>query len=663
MPARSRRDIPRNSPSTGWRSRYPGGKPPALALGLVLTLLLTLASLLKIPLVGNLDGRFQDHLILKERVPAGYQLPVVVALDDATLGRYGRWPWPRTRVAELLERIAAQHPASVGIDIIFAEPEAAGTGGDLALERALRAGPFVLGYEMTFDAQQRRFEASLPPQQLSLASLTAPGGANPLSRLWEARGALTSLADFTRCVRRSGFLNASFEPEGVLRRMPVLIRQADRIYPSLALATLLRSDPALPEPVLSASWLGDLQLKAGNRLIPLDERGRLLLRYRGWQGGQQPVPASALLDGTLAPDALKGRLVLVGATATGMGETVTTPVQAESLLAGVQVHAIAVENLLNGDFARAAPWPSRPLAVLAAGTLGSLAGAGLPILAATLLTALAGLAAWFGAGALFQAQGVLLSPVLPLIALAGALCAALPVRLFFGERREVVQTRDLAATREFIMTSLTALTEIRDTETGAHILRTQRYLMVLCQELRNFPRYRPLLDQETIELLAKLAPLHDIGKVGLPDHLLHKTSAFTAEEYEEVKKHTAYGRDTIARAEERAGMRGDQLLAFAKDLAYSHHERWDGSGYPQGLKGEEIPWAGRVMAIADTYDALISRRVYKEPIPHQVAVQIIVAGRGSLFDPDVVEAFLRVEPAWWEIACSLMDEVRSPGAE
>ncbi|GFO66685.1 hypothetical protein GMLC_02640 [Geomonas limicola] len=657
MAARSHSDIPRNSPSTGWRARYPGGKPAALAAGLALTLLLTLVSLVKLSWVDNLDGRFQDHLIRNEQAPAGQQLPVVVALDDATLARYGRWPWPRTRVAELLERIAAQRPASVGIDIIFAEPEGAGAEGDLALERALRSGPFVLGYEMSFDPKERRSNTRQPPQHLSLASLTAPGGADPLSGLWDARGALTSRPEFTRSVARSGFLNASFESEGVLRRMPVLIRQADRVYPSLALATLLRADPALTEPVLSASWLGDVQLRVGARQIPLDERGRLLLRYRGWQGVRQPVSARGLLDGTLAPDTLRGKLVLVGATATGMGETITTPVQTDALLSGVQVHAIAVENLLNGDVARGAPWLFRPLATLVAGTLGSLAGAWIPILAATLLSSLAGLGAWFGAGAIYQAHGLFLSPVLPLCALGGALCAALPVRLFFGERRELGQTRDLAATREFIMTSLSALTEIRDTETGAHILRTQRYLTVLCEELRNAPRYRALLDPETIELLAKLAPLHDIGKVGLPDHLLHKTTPFSAEEYEEVKRHTAYGRDTIARAEERAGMRGDQLLAFAKDLAYSHHDRWDGSGYPQGLKGEEIPWAGRVMAIADTYDALISRRVYKEPIPHQVAVDIIVAGKGSLFDPDVVEAFVRVEPIWWETACKLMDEV------
>ncbi len=209
--------------------------------------------------------------------------------------------------------------------------------------------------------------------------------------------------------------------------------------------------------------------------------------------------------------------------------------------------------------------------------------------------------------------------------------------------------------RDFIMTSLASLAEIRDTETGAHILRTQRYLFILCQELSRHPRFQHLLSREKIELISKLAPLHDIGKVGLPDHLLRKTTGFTAEEYEEVKKHALYGRDAIAKAESRAGSHNDELLQYAKDIAYSHHERWDGTGYPEGLAGERIPWPARLMALADAYDAMVSRRIYKEPIPHETAVRIIVEGRGTLFDPDVVDAFLKVEKKWRQIARDLVD--------
>jgi adenylate cyclase len=273
------------------------------------------------------------------------------------------------------------------------------------------------------------------------------------------------------------------------------------------------------------------------------------------------------------------------------------------------------------------------------------------------------LGAWQGSVWLFQGSGLFFSPVMPLLALLTNFSLLTLIRSFNGEKSGLRQKRDLAKTREFIMTSLAALTEIRDTETGAHIMRTQRYLVILCRELAQNPRFKHLLDQNTIELLAKLAPLHDIGKVGLSDHLLHKTTAFTPEEYEEVKKHAAYGRDTIARAEARAGVHDDLLLKYAKDLAYSHHERWDGSGYPEGLRGEQIPWPGRIMAVADTYDALISRRIYKDPVPHDAAVRIIVKKRGVLFDPDIVDAFIKVEQQWWQIACELVDSDEVRGSD
>jgi HD-GYP domain-containing protein (c-di-GMP phosphodiesterase class II) len=651
------------------RSLARSARTLTLATGFLLTLVFGALSLLQPDFVSNLDGRFFDRLISGDRPPRGELTPVVVALDDESLARFGRWPWPRTLVADLLTRIAGQHPASVGIDIIFAESErplpgaadrsAAGAGalspGDRALAQALAAGPFVLGYEMTFQPllQKEAVPAAGLPHPLNLVSL-AGAGADPVGGLWKATGAVASRSEFARLVELSGFVNAAMEQDGILRRMPLLIREGERVYPSLALATVLRKGAA-PEAVLSSSWYGGTTLQLGEWRIPLDERGRLLLRYRGWHGRSKPLSAAALLEGKLPHDALKGRVVLLGATATGMGENVATPVTVSALLSGVQVHAIAAENLLTGDFASNAPWMLRLLATACLGACATLVCAYLPVLAGGLLLALATVVAWLGSGLLFQACGMFLSPALPVLAGLASYALLSPIRLFMGEQRDRRQTRDLANSREFIMTSLAALTEIRDTETGAHVRRTQRYLLVLCQELCSYPRFRHLLDPDTIELLAKLAPLHDIGKVGLPDQLLHKTSSFTPQEYEEVKKHAAYGRDAILKAEERAGIRGDEMLSYAKDMAYSHHERWDGSGYPEGLSGEQIPWVGRIMAIADTYDALISRRVYKDPIPHDTAVRIITKGKGVLFDPDVVDAFTKVEGQWWRIACELID--------
>ncbi|MBK5277003.1 MAG: CHASE2 domain-containing protein [Desulfuromonadales bacterium] len=648
------------------KSRLPlvrSGNLLILTSGLILTLALCTTFLVSPAFLAHLDGRFFDSLLTDELPPREYASPVVVALDDESLARFGRWPWPRALVAELLTRIAAQHPASVGIDAIFAEPELSSpvnspsaadslSDGDTALAKALASGPFTLGFELTFAPTTDRSQVERLLHPLNIVSLAETGTADPRRRFWQATGAVASRPEFSRSVSASGFVNAAMEQDGVLRRMPLLIQQGEKVYPSLALATVLRSQ-AVPAALLASTWNGDCSLQVGERRIPLDDRGRLLLRYRGWHGTVKTLSASALLEGRVAQGTLRGRVVFVGATATGMGEAVVTPVNA--LLSGVQVHAIAAENILNNDFARICPRVYQLLATLALGALAAFVCVAMPVMRGALVLGVAAIAAWQGSVWLYQTSGLFLSPVVPVLALLTNFSLLSLIRSFFVEKRHQRQTRDLATTREFIMTSLAALTEIRDTETGAHIMRTQRYLLVLCQELSHYPRFQPLLDQDTIELISKLAPLHDIGKVGLPDNLLHKSTAFTAEEYQEVKKHAAFGRDAIAKAELRAGVHDDVLLQYAKDMAYSHHERWDGSGYPEGLRGEQIPWPGRVMAIADAYDAIISKRVYKEPVPHESAVRIIIEGRGILFDPDIVDAFVKVADQWWRIACDLAD--------
>ena len=656
--------MPRLKP-TSRRPLFRSGRSLILATGCILTLVLCAASLVRPAFLAHLDGRFFDGLISGELPPGGYPGPVVVALDDESLARFGRWPWPRTLTAALLARISEQHPASVGIDAIFAEQELPGkadnssgsgnalSAGDTALSKALAGGPFVLGFELTFAPKTDRADIERLLHPLNIVSMAGKRAADPRKRLWQATGAVASLPEFSRSASGAGFVNAAMEQDGILRRLPVLIRQGEKLYPSLALATVLRSASASAA-VLSSTWYGDGSLQIGKRRIPLDDRGRLLLRYRAWHGTATPLSAWELLEGRVPPGALQGRVVFVGATATGMGEAVATPVSA--LLSGVQVHAIAAENILNSDFARVCPWLYRLLAALALGAFATIVCVALPVMRGALLLGVTAIAAWQGSVWLFHSSGILLSPVVPVLALLANFSLLSLIRTFFVEKRNQKQSRDLATTREFIMTSLASLTAIRDTETGAHIMRTQHYLLILCQELSHYPRFQPLLDQDTIELISKLAPLHDIGKVGLPDHLLHKTTAFTAGEYEEVKKHAAFGRDAIAKAESRAGIHDDKLLQYAKDMAYSHHERWDGSGYPEGLRGEQIPWPGRIMAIADAYDAIISKRVYKEPVSHETAVRIIIAGRGILFDPDIVDAFEKIADQWWEIACELADE-------
>lgn len=187
--------------------------------------------------------------------------------------------------------------------------------------------------------------------------------------------------------------------------------------------------------------------------------------------------------------------------------------------------------------------------------------------------------------------------------------------------------------------ALAHLAETRDPETGNHILRTQNYVRALALRLRQHPRFAASLDSRTIDLLTKSAPLHDIGKVGIPDNILQKPGPLTPEEWVIMKTHSRLGSDAIEQAEADVDQPID-FLVLAKEIAHWHHEKWDGSGYPDALKGEEIPVSARLMAVADVFDALISSRVYKPAMNYEKAREIISEGRGSHFDPDIVAAFL-----------------------
>ncbi|MCM2308726.1 MAG: two-component system response regulator [Sulfuritalea sp.] len=199
------------------------------------------------------------------------------------------------------------------------------------------------------------------------------------------------------------------------------------------------------------------------------------------------------------------------------------------------------------------------------------------------------------------------------------------------EENELIQAVSIRA--------LAHLAETRDPETGNHILRTQGYVRLLATRLQHHPRFAETLDDSYIKMLAASAPLHDIGKVGIPDSILQKPGKLTTEEWEVMKTHSLLGSEAIAQAEHDIA-KPVEFLALAKEVARWHHERWDGSGYPDGLCGDDIPISARLMTIADVFDALISKRVYKEPMPIGQVREIIVAELGRQFDPDVAEVFL-----------------------
>jgi len=219
----------------------------------------------------------------------------------------------------------------------------------------------------------------------------------------------------------------------------------------------------------------------------------------------------------------------------------------------------------------------------------------------------------------------------------------------FLEHEIYKRTQEIIAIQDVTIIAMGSLAETRDSETGNHIRRTQNYVKMLAMKLKNNPRFKHILTDENIELLYKSAPLHDIGKVGVPDHILLKPGKLTPQEFEIMEKHTVFGRDAILAAEKRLES-PTSFLTFAREIAYSHQEKWDGSGYPEGLTGDDIPISARLMAVADVYDALITRRIYKPAFAHEESVDIIKNGYAAHFDPDIVDAFIEIEKELYEVA-------------
>ncbi len=216
------------------------------------------------------------------------------------------------------------------------------------------------------------------------------------------------------------------------------------------------------------------------------------------------------------------------------------------------------------------------------------------------------------------------------------------------------RAREMAALQQVSILAMASLAEVRDVDTGNHLRRTQNYIRALGNQLLTHPRFSGQLTPRVVDMLFQCAPLHDIGKVGIPDRILLKPGRYEPHEFEIMKTHPTMGWQALEHAQFAAG-ESIEFLEIAKQIVYCHHEKWDGSGYPQGLAGNTIPMPARLMAVADVYDALISRRVYKPGMSHKAATRIIALGRGRHFDPDVVDAFLALGNEFQAIALRFAD--------
>ena len=645
-----------------------------LLYGILFSLLLFSLNLLKPTLSDFLHYRFYDLLLSANRGEPS-SVPVIVDIDEKSLKQYGQWPWPRYRISTLLDKLRNLGALSIGLDMLFAEEDRASIhsirkelsrdfgveldlrevpqslrDNDQRLAKALSRGSIVLGYQFLFDEGSDSENCLLHPIHVNKLGHDKAERDSPL--FIHARGVSCNLKMFSHAAAGSGFFNVSPETDGILRSVPLIMEHKGKLYPSLALGTLMKA-LCVNDVLLKTDRNGVDSLYLNQTAIPLTTKGGLLIRFRGKGKTFDYVSAADILSDRIRDGKIQGKIVFVGTSASGLKELRSTPF--DPVFPGVEVHATVVDNILKKDFISRPQWAAglESLGVLVLGLISAFilawTGAGW----SSLLLGVVGVGVWQASVWTFRNEGIFISPVLPLIVLVCNFSILTFFRFWQEEQRVKERTRELAMVQEATIESMSSLTETRDPGTGEHIRRTQNYIRLLAEYLKNQPRYHTSLDDETIDLLCKSAPLHDIGKVGVSDRILLKPGRLTDQEFEEMKQHTIYGRDTILAAERKLG--NTSFLRVAREIVYTHHERWDGSGYPEGLKGEQIPVPGRLMALADSYDALTSNRVYKSRIPHEKAVEIIIEEKGSHFDPEVVDAFLEVRENFRQVAVKYGD--------
>lgn len=642
--------------------------------GIILTLSFATVSIFQLDFFSLIGLKMYDSMVRSLPQNGINDQPVIIDVDEKSLREFGQWPWPRYRTALLLDKLNSMGATAIGLDIIFAEEDRTSlevlqremrrdlnielsfdlpkmSNNDRILANSLVKGPFVLGYKFLFN------EESPPQQSLQPLNLIIRGNGSPSSDLSlnDAQGVIANITQLSQGVRASGFLNYPADEDGVLRRVPLLIGFQDRVYPSFALTAVMTALKTKNIYVnLEGNKIESIEVKG--RKIPLHGKGNLLLNYQGQKNFFDYIPAADILKNRTARQRIENKIVLVGTSAAGLHDTHATPL--DPLYPGVEVHATIVENIINSHFLSRPHWArgAELVSIIVMGALSTLFLSGAAPLVSIGFFFPACIGVWFGSYLLLAQGGIFLNPFYAILIVVVNFVFLSLFKYWREERKVKNRTRDLLLAQDTTLLSMAALAETRDNETGGHIMRTQNYVRILAEHLASHPRFADELDAETIELLYRSAPLHDIGKVGVADSILLHPGKLSIKEFDAMKEHCRLGYEALVNAEARLKDKGaHSYLRLGREIAYTHHEKWDGTGYPQGLRGNETPMAGRLMALADVYDALISKRRYKPAFSHKVAVSIITKGREKHFDPNVVDAFLERQDDFQKIARQFAD--------
>lgn len=643
--------------------------------GIILTCCFAAISIFQPDFLSLIGLKVYDSMVRSRPQSSKNGQVVIIDVDEESLEEFGQWPWPRYRTALLVDRLNSMGALAIGLDMIFAEEDRTSLdvlhreihrdlhielsfevpevgNNDRRLAASLKNGPLVLGYKFFFDKEQSG-QPLLHPLNLIVRDDSASSSILSLS---DARGAKGNIGQLSQAVKASGFLNYPADKDGVLRRVPLLISYQDRVYPSFALAVVMT---ALKEKHIYVNLQRNKVecVEVKGRKVPVHGKSNLLVNFHQGKKFFEYISASDVLRDKVAKERLEGKIVFVGTSAAGLHDNHATPL--DPLYPGVAVHATIVENIMNEHVLARPLWArgAEFVSIIVLGILSTLFLAGATPLLSLAFFFVACSGTWYSCWLLLVKEGIFLNPLYAILMVIINFVFLSLFKYWREERKVKRRSRELLLAQDTTLLSMSALAETRDNETGGHIMRTQHYVRILAEKLATHPRFADALDPDTILLLYRSSPLHDIGKVGVADTILLNPGKLTLDEFDDMKEHCRLGYEALVKAEARLKDKGAKsYLRLGREIAYTHHEKWDGSGYPRGLRGSEIPVSGRLMALADVYDALISTRRYKPAFSHQVAVNILSRGKGTHFDPDVVDAFLELEEEFQKIALKFSDD-------
>ncbi|MFT5660126.1 MAG: HD-GYP domain-containing protein (c-di-GMP phosphodiesterase class II) [Sulfurimonas sp.] len=557
-------------------------------------------------------------------------------------------------LAKLLSKINTYNPSSVGLDIVFPEKDRTSPleilsfykeflhidasihgldeklqNNDLLFANAIKNTQSALSIYLSDTSKINNECPSIKGIDLSVQGL----------ELQNSSYILCNTPLLSNASNNFGFINTSKDEDGILRRMPLFREYNEQTIPTLALAILQNIDSKIYSTT-------DNTMNFLNHTISMDKNSNVLLNYYedNWY---KKISALDILNDNVSQDDLTGKIIIIGSSAVALHDQVITP--SGKSMAGVQIHVTLIDNILNGTL-MVQPQKYKNINLVLSFILSTIM---LFLLfternVSTIVLFTGTIIVSFFLTLLHCSDGIYISLGYFLIPFVLHFFIITILEIIFEIFERKLYIEELNKSHIALLDSMVHVAEVHDIETGAHIVRTKEYVKRLAQHLYKKGHFRDQLSPTKIEIIYRTAPLHDLGKVGIPDSILKKPGKLTTMEFEVMKTHPMLGVHIINNAIN--SYSANDFFITGRNIAHYHHEKWDGSGYPEAIKGLEIPIEARLMALADVYDALINKRVYKEAFSYEDTIQIIIDGRGTHFDPIMVDAFLECQDEFMYIA-------------